>query len=92
MKAMSIEVIRRHLLERAHSFAKKVAPVYQVLGWEWSGVGTPTASDIESTIEDLIGELCAGIHEASTGGITVYIDRGNREYGIRMDITSARYY
>lgn len=39
------------------SFAARVQPIYQLLGWEWKKGGIPTVEAIEQQIEFLIREL-----------------------------------
>lgn len=71
------------LLERAGTFAARVAPLYAALNWEWRGENdrryVPNASDIEVTLKRLIQESC--LYESrtgawiGTGGLSVRVAR-----------------
>jgi len=35
MKSLNIELIKAELTRKVPEFARKIAPVYQILDWEW---------------------------------------------------------
>jgi hypothetical protein len=80
---------RAALLSLVSDFAKRVAPVYQTLGWGWSSAqGVPSVSDIEKTLRQLIN-LCAPEADrwAATGGLCVGFDEDGYPY-LSMEITT----
>lgn len=70
---MTIEEIKTELNKMVPGFAARVAPVYQLLRWEWSpgkqAPHPPSVGEIENALYDLIERLRDG-HEDdySSGG------------------------
>lgn len=78
-------VLKAKLHEAVPGFAQKIAPVYQVLSWEWSDRGTdrryiPTVADLVVTLYELIDELPEPKgpdgSKHGTGGLEVWVEDG----------------
>lgn len=77
----------RYVAGNVITFAKRIAPVYKVLEWEWAPAGgIPTIDDIESTLRTLLRAARAEIGQnrekdpsstegadVSTGGLSVVV-------------------
>jgi hypothetical protein len=88
---MELEEIKAKLLVMAPNFAKKVAPIYELLGWKWMSKGIPNQQQIENTVNSLIKELEVN-HSISTGGIKVFYYKEERKYGIEFTVSENNYY
>lgn len=98
-RASALDELRKNVV----GFSLQVAPIYQLLNWEWGGKGVPTPIDIRdsilSKIDDLEGhddfeEWCCGRCEISSGGLFVaLVIEGeddqylNAEMGFTHDVT-----
>jgi hypothetical protein len=76
--------IKQSILDQALSFAQKVAPLYQSLGWYWHDTNKkpPTVEDIHKLIQDLTSNLmqagyCPEGYSLRTGGIEVGYENNN---------------
>jgi hypothetical protein len=78
-----------YLRERAAGFSRRIAPVYQLLGWSW-GDGerayVPQAHHIEATLHELIADLkpwaCSPhIARVETGGLFAEVERERYDGG-----------
>lgn len=79
--------VQKRLTALVPAFAKKLAPVYAVLDWEWGGLvdgegRVPVTADIERSFVDLIRDMTRpgwlandGVVTASTGGLSVNAER-----------------
>ena len=92
---MTLEEIKTKLKEKVPGFAAKVAPVYELLKWEWSPgkqePHIPSVGEIENALYDLIERLRDG-HEDdhSSGGLSVYFRMPDEDepgcYGIAFEL------
>ena len=92
---MTLEEIKTKLKEMVPGFAIKVAPVYELLKWEWSPgkqePHIPSVGEIENTLYDLIERLRDG-HEDdhSSGGLGAYFRMPDEAepgcYGIAFEL------
>ena len=82
---MEIEQIKTELRKLVPAFAQRVAPVYELLKWEWSPQGQvahiPDAKEIEKTLVDLIEGLTDEYLGNGTGGLKVYYELPDKETG-----------
>ena len=91
---MTIEEIKAKLEEMVSGFAAKVAPVYQLLKWEWSPgkqePHIPSVGEIENTLYDLIERLREGYEDVSIGGLSAYYHMPDEDepgcYGIAFEL------
>ncbi len=91
---MTIEEIKAKLNEKVHDFAAKVAPVYQLLKWEWSPgkqkPHIPLVGEIEHALYGLIERLGEGCEDTSMGGLSAYYpmpdEDGSGCYGIAFEL------
>ena len=93
---MELKEIKDELRLLVPTFAQRVAPVYQLLKWEWSPQGQiahiPDANEIEKTLFDLIEGLTDEYVGEGTGGLTVYYELPDKEteaggeYGLVFNI------
>lgn len=91
-----LECVKSELREKAHDFAIKVAPVYQLLDWKWwvpPSPCVPTTEQIYQTILYLIDTLDQP-GTVSTGGLVVgfkcHPDEGVN-YFLKMSIKECVY-
>ena len=96
---MKIEEIKTELKKMVPEFAKKVAPVYELLGWEWSPRDTaphiPSVDEIERTLYDLIEDLTEQFLGSGCGGLDAYYSQPNEqpgEYGLRFILSEVGFY
>ena len=93
---MTLKEIKAKLEEMVPGFAAKVAPVYQLLKWEWSPgkqePHIPSVGEIEHTLYNLIerlGEGCEHEH-ISIGGLSAYYRMPDEDeagcYGIAFEL------
>lgn len=92
---MTIEEIKTELNKMVPGFAIRVAPVYQLLRWEWSpgkqAPHTPSVGEIENALYDLIERLRDG-HEDdySSGGLSTYYRMPDEDeagcYGLAFEL------
>lgn len=54
MKEKTRKKLVKKLEKQIPDFAKKIAPVYQTLSWEWSSHTIPTKSEIQDTLYFLL--------------------------------------
>ena len=95
---MKLNEIKRELEKMMLGFAKKVAPVYQIVEWEWSPLGTaphiPSVGEIESTLYDLIEGLTEECLGSATGGLEAYYSHPNEHesghYGLTFTLRAQR--
>ncbi|MBA7464984.1 hypothetical protein ES707_00144 [subsurface metagenome] len=91
---MTIEEIKAKLNEMVPGFAARVAPVYQLLKWEWSPgkqePHIPSGGEIEKTLYDLIERLEEGREDWSIGGLRAYYHMPDEDepgcYGIAFEL------
>lgn len=73
---MELEQIKNELRKLAPDFAQRVAPVYELLKWEWSPEGQiahiPDAKEIEKVLLDSIEGLTDEWVSTGSGGLTAY--------------------
>lgn len=92
---MELSEIKRELEKMVPDFAKKVAPVYYALEWEWSPGRTsphiPSIGELETTLYDLIRGLTDEYVKNGTGGLVAYyslpeddIEPGH--YGLALEL------
>jgi hypothetical protein len=68
------ETLKQRMIGAAPAFAQRVAPVYQVLDWNWFGLESyPTEDQIHEHIVELIERLSQDSISISSGGIKVSI-------------------
>jgi hypothetical protein len=77
------------LMAEVPAFARKIAPVYKLLGWTWyddSVIGkyVPSNEQIEAKLRYLINRL-SDAESVSSGGLYVWIDDGDA--GMEMMIS-----
>jgi hypothetical protein len=99
---MKLEQIKEELKKLAPDLAKKVAPVYKLLRWEWSPGETtphiPDAPEIEKTLLDLIEGLTDEYRGCGTGGLYAYYELPDKktgeggEYGLIFKIEEVHSY
>lgn len=93
---MNIKTIRKELKAMVPEFAARVAPIYQLLGWEWRDSGVPTQEDIEKALNRQIDCLKGNIISTGSGGVEAYRRKPTKddpgEYGLQFNITSSRFY
>ena len=69
------ERLKQRMIGAAPAFAQKVAPVYQVLNWNWFYLDSyPTEDQIYEHIIELIEQLSDEVLSVSSGGIRVSIE------------------
>jgi len=69
------EILKQKMLSATPSFARKVAPVYRVLKWNWFGLESyPREDQIREHIIELIDKLSHEVLYISSGGIAVSIE------------------
>ncbi len=82
-------------------FAKKVAPVYKLLGWEWSPEREephiPDGSEIAAELNELIDDLTQGNHDGrGTGGLYVHYSLPDKyesgSYGLSLTIKAEEHF
>lgn len=74
---IDIEKIKQWLRDKVPEFAKKVAPVYKILGWKWGGIkdeegAVPTEQEIADVLQKEIIERVSfdeGHNIMGTGGL-----------------------
>lgn len=89
---MEVKEIKEKLKAMVPSFARKVLPLYSLLGWEWSSGKTkphiPSLGEIENTLYRLINGLTEERQSSTTGGLEAYYSwPGEYEpghYGLRF--------
>ena len=90
MKKNDKEVVIRNLRKKINVFAKKIAPIYELLDWKWYIVGekerrVPDSIDIAFSISDMIDTIKKGkFFSVSTGGITVSIETDEEKEGYAL--------
>jgi len=97
---MTQEEIKERLKEKIPEFAKKIAPLYQELNWDWCDEGVPTTINIAETLRSLIDSLditdTKEAQEIITGGLTVYwrkpTEFASGQFGIRFTVEEIEYY
>lgn len=62
--------------KQAKIIAKRVAPIYELLGWKWATKGIPDVIDIYETIMSLYHDVNEGGY-CETGGLGVRIVDGD---------------
>lgn len=76
-------------------FARKIAPVYSLLGWKWTpgaSASVPNAAQIEETLRVLLHSAKKNdAGECRTGGLAVWIDDSEEERCAGMSMTIAHY-
>ena len=93
-KNMTLEEIKQKLNEMVPRFAAQVAPVYQLLKWEWSPGKSqphiPSVGEIENALYDLIEGLSDKYHAHGTGGLEAYYEFPDENepgsYGLTFEI------
>ena len=91
---MTLKEIKAKLKEMVPGFASKVAPVYQLLKWEWSpgkqAPHIPSVGEIENTLYNLIERLGEGFEDISSGGLSAYYRMPDEDevgcYGIAFEL------
>ena len=91
---MTLKEIKAKLEEMVPGFAAKVAPVYQLLKWEWSPgkreSHIPSVGEIENTLYNLIERLGEGFEDISIGGLSAYYRMPDEDevgcYGIAFEL------
>lgn len=92
-----IEAVQVALTKDAPGFARRIAPVYEILGWTWSDLNAPFIPDEAAILEVLsilismmsrdVGKQNAG---GTTGGLSVWASTedqvGACAYGMDMTI------
>ena len=90
-----VENVKYQLKTLVSKFAERVAPVYKVLDWHWSGTsGIPDQYDIEATLRTLIHNIqptepCEKF-VCRTGGLVVGFETSNESSThifMRMEIS-----
>jgi len=66
-------------MKQAKDLARKIAPIYKLLKWEWRDEGIPDEIDIYDTIRMLLSNLKKDVDCSSTGGI--FVERKKDEFG-----------
>lgn len=89
---MELKEIKEKLREMVPDFARKVLPIYSLLGWEWSpgksAPHIPSVEEIESALYSLIDGLTEeyGVHGG--GGLEAYYKQPDEDepgyYGLRF--------
>ena len=72
------------LVEMAPAFAKKVAPIYALLDWKWTGFGVPDESAILASLLHLIDSLDESMGSIRTGGLSAWYEPDGNECGIEF--------
>ena len=68
-------IIQQRLIGAAPAFAKKIAPIYKLLDWNWCDLENPPDEDqIYDHIVEYVNKLTTKIISIGSGGITVSID------------------
>ena len=87
---MELVKVKTELKKLVPDFAKRVAPVYTLMDWEWSPMDKPAhipdSKEIENTLDNLIDGLNEEDTGNSTGGLYVEYDIENGECGISFRI------
>jgi len=82
---MELEEIKNELRKLVPTFARRVAPVYEFLKWEWSPGDTPAhipdVEEIEQTLYDLVNGLSEEYVGSGTGGLEVYCQMPDKDTG-----------
>jgi len=88
---MELEEIKTELKKMVPGFAQKVAPIYELLGWEWSPGDTaphiPSVDEIERALYDLIEGLTEKYPGSGIGGLEAHYsqpDEQGGEYGLEF--------
>jgi len=89
---MELEEIKSKLKEMVPDFARKVAPIYGLLGWEWSPGKSkphiPSVGEIENTLYSLIEGLTEAYQVHGGGGLEAYYKQPDEDepgyYGLRF--------
>lgn len=84
-KNKELDMVRRVLIDKVFSFARKIAPVYEALHWSWSETGVPCAEDIESLLTHLINQ-CEANSTITTGGLLVHISLKDKTARIAFEM------
>ncbi len=94
MSVGKLEEIKTKLKEKVPGFAAKVAPVYELLKWEWSPgkqePHIPSLREVENTLYGLIERLREGREDISIGGLSAYYRMPDENepgcYGIAFEL------
>ena len=100
---MKVEEIKTELRKVVPAFAQRIAPVYQVLKWEWSPGKTkphiPDAREIEKELYQCIDGLTDKYVTNGSGGIEAYYVMPDEEigepagtYGLRLIVDKEGYF
>ena len=97
---MTVEQIKAELKKMIPEFARRVAPIYQLLDWKWSPGDSkpyvPTVKTIEKAIYEAIKRLSEEICSSDTGGVEAYYelpDEGNPgEYGLMFIFSKEEFF
>lgn len=85
---MDLNNAKIKLIQKVPDFAKKIQPLYQLLGWTWGGVKSfvPKAKEIEEALYRLISDIDEKSLFTRTGGLTVYI-KDKDELGMEFTVS-----
>lgn len=96
MGIMKVENIRRDLHSHCLEFSLRLAPLYELLSWEWGSMGVPNAKEIEKTLHELVDDLSEETTRVGTGGLWAYYEKPTRvdsgEYGLSFIVDDVRCY
>ena len=91
---MKLKEIKEMLKGMVPDFARKVLPIYGLLGWEWSPGKTapriPSVGEIENTVYSLIERLTEEYVVSCIGGLEAYYKQPDENepgyYGLRFTL------
>jgi len=89
---MTLGKIKAELEKMVPDFARKVLPIYSLLGWEWSPGKTtphiPSVGEVEKTLYSLIEGLTEEYVVSGGGGLEAYYKQPDEDepghYGLRF--------
>jgi len=72
-----MDIIKEKLI---NDFARKIQPFYELMNWQWHGIGIPSKEDIKKTIRMLINDIESNDIEnvctkSTTGGLFAEKDK-----------------
>jgi hypothetical protein len=74
---VSLEECKQGLLARIPAFARRVQPIYRLLGWKWTHAPhdrVPTVRDIVGVLNSLAHDIVpSNVTSVSTGGVGIQV-------------------
>lgn len=93
MNKKELETMKQRLTGAVPEFARKIAPIYELLDWKWMGENVPKIEQIENELIRIINLFTKGTTDVSIGGLRVKITKelGAMEGTLSMEISTSVY-